>query len=75
MGFKLSQWSERWDQFTKWVTLQWDNVEGRPHGLLSVIWDGVDSLSSWALGNGQVALAILLAIVILISGRMLRRGR
>jgi hypothetical protein len=74
MGFQLSLWSDRWDQFVKWVALQWDDVEGRPHGLLSVIWDGIDGLSSWALGNSHAGFAILLAIVILISGRMLRRG-
>jgi hypothetical protein len=75
MGFQLSEWSDRWDQFVKWMTLQWDEVEGRPRGLLSVIWDGIDGMSNWVQGNSHAGFAILLAIVILISGRMLRRRR
>ena len=75
MGFQTSQWSDQWDHFVKGLALAWDKVEGRPYGLLSVIWDGVGGLSDWVLGNSDAGFALLLAAVVLIVGRILARQR
>jgi hypothetical protein len=73
MGFQLSQWSDKWDLFVKWLALTWDKVEARPYGLLSVLWESMSILSDWVRGNADVGVLIALIVVALVTRRVLGR--